>query len=385
MKTIFTIIFLLCGIFLQAQNIDSLTRAGEHSYHQKDYTEAQNAFYKAYILDRGNPKAVSNLLLVYYKIKRYQSAYKVGHKFLRNTPSIPLQHRANIYHNLALNCEALDYEAEALHYYQKANDIKNHAIRTSKIERLRPVVDQLNAILPEIEKELPEFALPSLETRKIRIPSYHPISASLHDYILKKVEDYHNTFDSPQLDSTLYFYPIRIRPRSDAPLYVLICRVQFPWWKNDYTAKFFVDSQGHIIDIPIANRHVENMLIEDDGEYIINTSYHPMGHGHWSIYTLYHYNTTERKIEQSADFIKHFSTLYSLPFYSNIYIQDNTYRIEYGQLNMRVKEEKKTIGDTWLYTKDSINTIRVPREYEKSFQLYKHSNRFQLLKHVEFY
>jgi len=44
MKTIFTIIFLLCGIFLQAQNVDSLIRAGEQLYHQKEYWKARNDF-----------------------------------------------------------------------------------------------------------------------------------------------------------------------------------------------------------------------------------------------------------------------------------------------------------------------------------------------------
>lgn len=389
MKTIFTTIFLFWGIFLQAQNIDSLTRAGEHSYHQKDYAEARNAFYKAYILDRTKPKSVSNLLLVYYKIKSYQSAYKFGHKFLRNTPSIPLQHRANIYHNLALNCEALDYPAEALHYYQKANDIKQHHIRTNKIENLRPIVDQLNAILPKIEKELPKFIPLFGEVKQIHIPSHHPISDSLHNYILRKVEDLHNTFDRSRLDSTLYFYPIRIRPHSDAPLHVLSCSIKFPWWKNDYSLVLYVDNQGHIIDIPFRNQVVENMLIEDDGDYILNTYYHPSGHGHWMIYTLYRYTKVGRQATRLIDLPKyyHINPTICPTFNSSIYVKDNLYRVRYGQSKHGGGDIDIELGNQWLYQKDSINKIPLPEIYAEPFKgLGKRcGKRYQFLEHVEFY
>ena len=127
------------------------------------------------------------------------------------------------------------------------------------------------------------------------------------------------------------------------------------------------------------------MLIEEDGDYILNTCYGPSGHGHWNFSTLYQYNTTERKIEQSADFVRYYSGTAEAPaFYSHIYIQDNTYRIKYGEVDRTTLKEEDPINDTWLYRKDSINTIHVPRAYEKSFQ-WLNSERFQILKHVKFY
>ena len=104
------------------------------------------------------------------------------------------------------------------------------------------------------------------------------------------------------------------------------------------------------------------------------------------IYTLYNYSTTDKQVERLADFPKIYSGHSKAPaFYAHIYIQGDTYRIKYGEFDKTMLEEEDPIGDIWLYRKDSINTIRVPRAYEASFQLYKNSKRFQLLEHVEFY
>jgi len=390
MKTIFTIIFLLCGIFLQAQNVDSLIRAGEQLYHQKEYWKARNDFQRVYRQDKTNAKAFSNLLLAYYKTKEYRDAYEDGRAFLENRPDIPQQHQANLYHNFALNCEALNYPAEALYYYQKASKIKQHSIRTNKIERLRPVVDQLNSVLPKIDKELPEFTPPSEGLKRLGVPSYHPISASFHDYILRKIENYHDTFEfRQQPDSTLYFYPLRIGSFPDVPFHFLICSVKFSWWKNDYSIILYADNQGHIIDIPFANQSVENILIEDDGDYIINTSYHPRGHSHWMIYTLYRYTKADRQATRLIDLPKyyHINPTICPTFNSSIYIKDNLYRIRYGQSKHGDGDIDIELGDQWLYKEDSINKISLQEIYAEPFKGLdkRYGKRYQLLEHVEFY
>jgi len=384
MKMTFTILFLLCGIYLQAQPADSLIRVGEQFYHQKKYSSAQLAFYRVYYNDNTNAKALSNLLLCYYKNKSYYRAYEDGLAFIRGTSFIPTQHEANIYHNFALNCEALDYVAEALHYYKKANEIKQHSIRLNRIEQLQPMVDQLNAILPKIEKNLPKDISISEETKQITIPSHHPVSASLHNFMLKKMEDLH---DNPEhkLDSTVQFSPVRIHLHPNAPLYFLTCHVQFLWRKRDYSFKLYVDHEGQIIDLPIANQYVENVLIENENDYIINTVYHPRGHGHWNFYTLYHYNRKDKQVEPLLDFLKHYSSSDPATFCSSIYVKDNHYRIEYGYSNSGTDEIDVILGNQWLYRKGRINTIHIPREYEKSFEEFqKPLKRFQFLEYVAF-
>lgn len=390
MKTRYIIIFILSSIYVQAQSIDSLLHVGEQFYHQKAYWKARNAFYHAYKQDNTNAQALSNLLLVYHKTKEHHTAYEKGLAYFSGVSSIPERHQAHIYHNFALNCEAMNYTAEALHYYKKANKLKNHSIRVDKIKYLQAMVNSLDTILPKIEKKLPPITTNTERLEQRIIPSYHPISAALHHFILKKIEHHHDSFEgSSSLDSTTHFSPLRIRFLDKFNIYVLTCHVQFDWWKNNYTFNLYVGEQGQIIDIPIQNQFIKNVLIENNDNYIIHTDYSPSGHGHWQISTLYHYNRTNKEVKPLLNFIKSYfiSSLHCPDFHAHIYIQNNHYRIKYGHSKTGTDEIDTSLGDEWLYKNGRINAIVVPTVYATSFQALQKrysTQMFRLLDYVKF-
>lgn len=293
------------GTVIHAQSIDSLMSVGEEFYHQKKYWKARNTFYHLYKKDKTNAAALSNLLLSYYKTDEHHSAYKQGLEYFKENKLIPEKHKANIYHNFALNCEALDFVAESLHYYEKSNSLKNHQIRVGKIETLRSLVKHLNTIIPKIESKLPNTTFISEELKQVNIPSHHPIPISVKHYIISKMELLHSSFEVPlKIDSTVHFSPLRIQFFKEENIYCLTTKVQFQWWKNDYQLTIYTDHQGQIIDLPIANQVIEDILKEDEETYIISSYYYPRGHAHWQIYTLYQYNRLKQEVKSLADGIK---------------------------------------------------------------------------------